>query len=194
MVCGWLKWPRRSSAPTVCRSFGFADLLPKELRMSLSLRTVLPNVSPIAAALSSLPICSNPFCPRPATLWQRWWSRHEGIWLHQRWYCSVDCFQAGLLRRLENTGAARPHPAPQPNRIPLGLLLLSQETISRSQLGEALILQKRARSGKVGEWLVRMGAVSEQQVTSALAVQQRCRCLPPSRVSCLRGGCTGRRP
>lgn len=142
--------------------------------MSLSLRTVLPNVSPIAAALSSLPICSNPFCPRPATLWQRWWSRHEGIWLHQRWYCSVDCFQAGLLRRLENTGAARPHPAPQPNRIPLGLLLLSQETISRSQLGEALILQKRARSGKVGEWLVRMGAVSEQQVTSALAVQQRC--------------------
>ena len=161
--------------------------------MSLSLRTVLPDVSPIAA-LSSLPVCSSPFCPRPATLWQRWWSRHEGIWLQQRWYCSVDCFQAGLFRRLEATGATRPRPAPQPNRIPLGLLLLSQGNISRSQLGEALILQKTTKSGKLGEWLVRMGAVSEQQVTSALAVQQRCPVFAATDGQLLAGGCTGRRP
>ena len=38
--------------------------------MSLSFRTVLPSVSPIAA-LSSLPTCASPYCPRPATLVRR---------------------------------------------------------------------------------------------------------------------------
>lgn len=141
--------------------------------MSLSLRTVLPGISP-AAALSSLPICSSPYCPRPATLWQRWWSRHEGLWLSNRWYCCGDCFRVGLLRRLEGLGSLRPRSSPAPNRIPLGLLLLSHGHISRSQLRQALALQKSTKSGKIGEWLVRMGAVSEQQVVSALGIQQRC--------------------
>lgn len=141
--------------------------------MSLSLRTVLPNVSP-AVSLSSLPICSSLFCPRPATLWQRWWSRNEGIWLRARWYCSVDCFQDGLFRHLEAAGFHHQRTPAQPNRIPLGLLLLSQGDISRTQLRQALALQQTTRGGKLGEWLVKMGAVSEQQVTAALAVQQRC--------------------
>ena len=68
--------------------------------MSLSLRSVLPLSSPLAA-LTALPVCASPFCPRPPSLWQRWWARHDGIWLQERWYCSLECFQAGVFRRLE---------------------------------------------------------------------------------------------
>jgi len=141
--------------------------------MSVSLRSVLPSTSPMAA-LAALPTCASPYCPRPATLWQRWWARNEGVWLHQRWYCSLSCFQAGLYRRLEQAALAVPRAASPGNRLPLGLVLLSQGEITAEQLRQALDLQYKAKAGKLGEWLVRMGAVSEQQVTGALAAQQGC--------------------
>lgn len=144
--------------------------------MSLSLRSVLPLSSPMAA-LTALPTCASPFCPRPPSLWQRWWARHEGVWLQERWYCSLDCFQVGVFRRLESAASARKRD-PKPNRLPLGLVLLSQGDITDRQLREALELQSKSKSGKLGEWLVKMGAVSEQQVTTALAVQQGCPVFP----------------
>ena len=144
--------------------------------MSRSLRSVLPLSSPMAA-LAALPACASPFCPRPPTLWQRWWARHEGIWLQQRWYCSVDCFQTGVFRRLEGAAYAGQRDA-KPNRLPLGLVLLSQGDITDHQLRQALEQQRQAQSGKLGEWLVKMGAVSEPQITAALAVQQGCPVFP----------------
>ncbi len=144
--------------------------------MSRPLRTVLPLSSPMSA-LAALPICSSPFCPRPPTLWQRWWSRHEGIWLQERWYCSVACFQVGVFRRLEGSAYAR-RGNPKPNRLPLGLILLSQGDITDDQLRKALTLQRNAKSGKLGEWLTQTGAVSEAQITAALAVQQGCPVFP----------------
>jgi hypothetical protein len=145
--------------------------------MSLSLRTVLPGNSPISA-LAALPTCASPFCPRPPTLWQRWWARHEGVRLDQRWYCSLDCFQVGLFRRLEQAALAGLPSPPRPNRLPLGLILLSQGNITSQQLREALAGQRAAKSGKLGEWLIRMGAVGEAEVTSALAAQQGCPLFP----------------
>ncbi len=141
--------------------------------MSLSLRTVLPATSPIAA-LQNLPVCASPCCPRPATLWQRWWARHEGIWLHEHWYCSPECFHAGLYRRLEQAALAGPRAAASTSRLPLGLVLLSQGDITPQQLRQALQSQALTRTGKIGEWLIKMGAVTEQQVTGALAAQQGC--------------------
>lgn len=144
--------------------------------MSLSLRSVLPLPSPMAA-LAALPVCASAFCPRPPSLWQRWWARHEGIRLGEHWYCSLDCFQIGVFRRLEGTAFARKREA-KPNRLPLGLVLLSQGDITNHQLRQALDLQRQAGSGKLGEWLVRIGAVSEPQVIAALAVQQGCPVFP----------------
>jgi len=140
--------------------------------MSLSLRAVLPS-SPMAT-LNSLPRCAGPFCPRPPTLWQRWWARHEGVWLDERWYCSLDCFQAGLFRALERAALAEPRTPARPHRLPLGLILLSQGEITASQLHEALAQQRAAGGGKIGEWLVKLGAVGEEAVTAALAAQQGC--------------------
>ncbi|MGB8885552.1 MAG: hypothetical protein WCC87_02465 [Candidatus Korobacteraceae bacterium] len=144
--------------------------------MSVSLRSVLPLSSPLAA-LTALPVCASPFCPRPPTLWQRWWARHEGVWLQDRWYCSPDCFRVGVFRRLEVAAYARRRD-PRPNRLPLGLVLLSQGDITASQLREALELQRTAQAGKLGEWLIKLGAVSPQQVITALAVQQGCPVFP----------------
>ncbi|MFZ0311074.1 MAG: hypothetical protein WAL85_00085 [Candidatus Korobacteraceae bacterium] len=145
--------------------------------MSLSLRTVLPGSSPMAA-LAALPTCASPFCPRPPTLWQRWWARHQGIRLHEAWYCSLLCFQQGLFRRMEQAALASPHSLPRSNRMPLGLILLSQGEITGQQLRLALSRQRAAGSGKLGEWLISIGAVGEAEVTSALAAQQGCPLFP----------------
>jgi len=149
--------------------------------MSLSFRTVLPS-SPIAV-LNSLPVCAGPFCPRPPTLWQRWWARNEGVWLEDRWYCSAACFQAGLYRLLERALLAPAHLVARPHRLPLGLILLSQGEITADQLHDALQQQREAGSGRIGEWLVKLGTASESAVTAALAAQQGCpvfsSCEPP---------------
>ena len=145
--------------------------------MSLSLRGALPDSLPIAQ-LTSLPICSSAFCPRPPTLWQRWWARHDGIWLQGRWYCSLACFQAGLydvLKRLALTESRKQAPN---NRLPLGLILLSRGDIDADQLRHALERQRQMKQGRIGEWLVKAGAVTEQQVLTALGEQQACPVFP----------------
>ena len=141
--------------------------------MPLSLLSVMPGGSPVAA-LTNLPRFASSCCPRPPTLWQRWWARHEGVWLHDRWYCSLDCFQEGVFHYLQVAAIAPPRSDIRPNRLPLGLVLLSTGEITAEQLRTALDLQRTAGTGKLGEWLIRMGVVSEQQVTAALAAQQGC--------------------
>jgi hypothetical protein len=111
-------------------------------------------------------------------LWQRWWARHEGIRIEPDWYCSLDCFQAGLFGRLEQAALAGPRSARRANRLPLGLILLSQGDITSEQLRQALARQSAAKRGRIGEWLVEMGAVTEAQVTGALAAQQGCPMFP----------------
>jgi len=58
--------------------------------------------------------------------------------------------------------------------MPLGLVLLSQGEITAEQLRQALAMQRSSGSGKIGQWLVRAGAVSQEQVLNALAAQQGC--------------------
>jgi hypothetical protein len=58
------------------------------------------------------------------------------------------------------------------NRLPLGLILLSQGEITSEQLRSALQMQRSAGRGRIGEWLVNIGATSEECVTRALAAQQ----------------------
>jgi hypothetical protein len=65
--------------------------------------------------------------------------------------------------------------APQPpNRIPLGLLMVARGKISHVEVRAALEAQRRARYGKIGEWIEKLGFASEQDVTTALALQWGC--------------------
>jgi hypothetical protein len=70
---------------------------------------------------------------------------------------------------------------PRQHRIPLGLVLLSRGFIDNQRLQEALQAQRQSRKGRVGEWLVRLGAVNEDQVTMALAIQWSCPVFPLQR-------------
>lgn len=139
-----------------------------------SLASRLTQSLPASLANLSLPVCANPVCFRPPTLWQRWWARHEGIHFEQAWYCSAECFTSALLTRVDalTRPLARPR-LPQP-RFPLGLILLEQGTISAEQLQRALDCQRRAGQGRIGEWLIRAGAATESDITNAMAVQQNC--------------------
>jgi hypothetical protein len=61
-----------------------------------------------------------------------------------------------------------------PHRVPLGLLLLSRQQLTPEQLRLALEAQRNAGSGRIGEWLGRLGFATEAQVTAALARQWSC--------------------
>jgi hypothetical protein len=60
------------------------------------------------------------------------------------------------------------------HRIPLGLAMLEQGWISRSELRTALTAQRSTGNGKLGEWLVRQRSSSEDLVTRALGLQWGC--------------------
>ena len=57
------------------------------------------------------------------------------------------------------------------HRFPLGLLMHSLGLISNDSLQSALKAQREAGEGRVGDWLRRRGAVTEPQITQALAMQ-----------------------
>ncbi len=69
-------------------------------------------------------------------------------------------------------------PPPVRHRIPLGLLMLSKGQLTNGQLRTALDLQ-REQGGRIGQKLQRLGFVTEQQVTAALASQWACPVLSP---------------
>lgn len=60
------------------------------------------------------------------------------------------------------------------HRIPLGLAMLEQGWITAAQLREALEAQRAAGAGRLGQWLVRRQAASEELVTRALGLQWSC--------------------
>jgi hypothetical protein len=70
---------------------------------------------------------------------------------------------------------------PRQHRIPLGLVLLSRGFIDNQRLQAALQAQRQSRKGRVGEWLMQLGAVNEAQVTMALAIQWSCPVFPLER-------------
>jgi hypothetical protein len=91
------------------------------------------------------------------------------------WSCSPDCtraqVEAAFLREVEAHGIPE---EVHRHRIPLGLAMLEQGWITSAQLRRALEAQKAAGAGRLGHWLVRQQAVSEQLVTRALGLQWSC--------------------
>ena len=69
---------------------------------------------------------------------------------------------------LDSTRASRQTKA---HRFPLGLLMHSLGLVSKESLQTALQAQREAGEGRVGDWLRRQGAVTEPQITQALAMQ-----------------------
>lgn len=121
--------------------------------------------------------CHNQNC-RFRTARTRRLSPTRGIVLNGEWFCCPSCFQAGVqAKSMELMGDVVAPPPPRAHRIPLGLLLLSRNQISQETLRAALE-HHAASAGRIGDVLRAMGAVTEQQITTAVAAQWSCPVFP----------------
>lgn len=60
------------------------------------------------------------------------------------------------------------------HRVPLGLLLLSMGLITEVELQTALKQQRKARKGRIGDWLRKQTGLTEKEITRALGMQWNC--------------------
>ena len=103
---------------------------------------------------------------------RRFWPA-PGLSLQGTWHCTPDCFEQELRRQFAQAPRARRQP-PAPHRIPLGLLMASRGHLSYDDLRTALEAQRASGSGRIGDWLIKLGFATEDQVTAALALQWAC--------------------
>lgn len=116
--------------------------------------------------------CENPRCPNPGGVWRTLLEPHRGVLLQEQWLCSPGCLDQVLEELLSPLiESTRAKPGTKAHRFPLGLLMLSLGLISKESLQTALQAQRDAGKGRVGDWLRQQGAVTEPQVTRALAMQ-----------------------
>jgi len=131
-----------------------------------SLTQALPEIS----VLAWLRKCANQECRR-SLIRSAGWRKAAGIRMQDQWFCGPDCLEDSLAKTLAalNLSARKQQPAHR-NRVPLGLTLLSRGHLSEDQLKAALD-QHRASGARLGDVILHLGFATEQQVTSALAVQ-----------------------
>ncbi len=124
---------------------------------------------------SSEPPCALATCAGAQSFWQRLHKRHRpgGTFLQGVYYCQARCLETALVGQLSRLRVMAPSTQP-PNRIPLGLLMVARGKLSYVEVRAALEAQRRARYGKIGEWIEKLGFATEQEVTSALALQWGC--------------------
>jgi Type II secretion system (T2SS), protein E, N-terminal domain len=119
--------------------------------------------------------CALSTCSKPQSRWQRLQDRRRptGTFLQGDFYCRPQCLETALVAQLSRL-RTMPPTFPPPNRIPLGLLMVARGKLSHLEVRAALEAQRRARHGKIGEWIEKLGFATEQEVTTALALQWGC--------------------
>jgi hypothetical protein len=124
------------------------------------------------------PTCEFPNCSKHPSPWRVLAGERQGIRLQGRWYCGPECFEKAARELYSQMLPAARRRQSKRHRVPLGLMLFSLGAISQPALQGALQAQKDSGSGRIGEWLRQAGAVSEAQVTTALAMQWSCPVFP----------------
>lgn len=114
--------------------------------------------------------CANPGC---RSSWLHLFRKRSTPVFEGGWTCSPECTEARVQQAFSRERCA-PAQDTHRHRIPLGLLMLEQGWITRRQLRDALEAQRRAGSGRLGNWLVKQRATDEAIVTRALGLQWSC--------------------
>lgn len=122
--------------------------------------------------------CARPDCPHRPKLWPTRFRKTTGVMFDGRWYCELPCLQPLLEYRLRNLLSTSVLQKSRAYRLPLGLLLVDSGAISSDLLRETLRLQREGGTGRIGDWLLQTGAISEQQLSVALAQQWGCPVFP----------------
>lgn len=118
--------------------------------------------------------CSSHDCGHDPTIRQKLWRPTPSVQLHGSAFCFPECLERELLRRMQHSSTASRRDQMSSCRIPLGLLMLSRGELTSGQLQEALELQKKTGSGRIGEWLQQLGYARDVTVAAALASQWSC--------------------
>ncbi len=119
-------------------------------------------------ALSIFEACANPGCSQTRISSRL---RFSGMRVGQGRYCSPVCLHEGLTREFHDLLHRRKNVPKRQHRIPLGLLLMSRGDIDEAVLKSALQAQKLSPGIRLGRILIDMKAVTEDQVTTAVAFQ-----------------------
>ncbi len=124
---------------------------------------------------SAEPACALASCLGPRSRWQRFRKRYQpaGTFLQGVFYCQPQCLETALTSQLSRLRTMVPSPQ-SPNRIPLGLLMVARGKVTYLEVRAALEAQRRAHYGKIGDWIEKLGFATEQEVTTALALQWAC--------------------
>jgi len=143
------------------------------MKSFLKPRTWSPNWIKLHHHEPAEPACALVSCSRPRSFWYRLRHRPNGTFLQGVFYCRPQCLETALIGQLSHLRTMVPSPQP-PNRIPLGLLMVARGKLTYVEVRAALEAQRRARRGKIGEWIEKLGFATEQEVTTALALQWGC--------------------
>ena len=128
----------------------------------------------IKRRLKRVGICSSPECGQHPTIRQKLWRPTPTVLLHGLAFCFPECLERELRRRLQSVSSAPRREAMNSCRVPLGLLMLSRGDLTSQQLQQALQVQKKTGTGKIGEWLQQLGYARDVTVAAALASQWSC--------------------
>ena len=127
------------------------------------------------------PTCASPLCPHRGKLWPSRLRKNSGVFFDSLWFCEPACFGAQLEYRVRNLLSTFLEQKTKSHRLPLGLLLVEQGAVTHTQLRDALRLQRESASGRIGDFFFGIGAITEHQLTSALAQQWGCPIFPLER-------------
>ena len=132
-------------------------------------------------------VCSRSDCSRSQRAWGRLSNGAGSVRLNGLRYCFPRCFEHELTRQFQGAQPLFDIKPRLPHRVPLGLLMLSRGDLDSGQLRQALHAQRESGSGRIGEWIEKLGYAREHQVISALATQWACpvlRRLPARAADC----------
>jgi hypothetical protein len=115
--------------------------------------------------------CESPICSHHRSAWRGWLDPVRGYSINDHWYCCPECFEHAVATAVAQFLRGSVKTLVTSHRIPIGLLMLSRGIVDNEQLKRALKAQKESGTGRVGEWLRQIGAVTEDQVTQCLGLQ-----------------------
>jgi len=112
------------------------------------------------------------------------WVRKDGIFLDGAWLCGPQCFEAAVILRLSSRMPGEPGTLQRAPRMPFQLLLLQSGVLSEQALQNARQLAD-SRGISLGEALLAVDAVSEEQLAAARAGESGCALysLPPQPIA-----------
>jgi hypothetical protein len=120
------------------------------------------------------PQCGERGCNLKRRMWRRIGCWNGRIGLQGSFYCAPQCFENAARECFSDACISGVAASPVRHRIPLGLLMLSRGQLTDWQLRVALQAQQVNGHRRIGEWLEKLGFATEQQVTTALALQWAC--------------------